>query len=294
MADLAPLRQPQPQGYLSALPISAAQCRFFSKLAHSVCRLNIDPTKSDFLQLRLSRRIRALALEGFDAYIALLLSDPSGPEVQHFVEAMTTHTTAFFRERHQYNWLVAEGLGLLGATGAGFDRPLTVWSAACSTGVELWSTAMLLAEAAGRPGGLRRYELHGTDISRAILRKAAAATYTEEETAGLPEDLRKRYMMRSKAADVRGHLYRIVPELRGTARFASCNLTNPASLPDLFADLVFLRNVLIYFEAAVQADVINAVADRIRPGGVLLTGHAEAVPVHPRLKSIGPSIYRKE
>lgn len=296
LADLSPARQPGVQGYLTSPPMSAAQCRFFSKLAHSVCRLKIDPAKADFLRLRLSRRVRALGLDGFDSYIDLLRSDPAGPETRKFIEALTTHTTAFFRERHQYDWLKAEGFALLGATGAGLDHPLVVWSAACSTGAELWSTAMLLADASSRPGGLRRYELLGTDISHAILRKASAATYTEEETSGLPEGYRARYLMRSKAKfeDIRGHLYRIVPELRSAGRFMACNLTDPATLPEISADIVFLRNVLIYFEAVVQAQIVNAVADRLRPGGVLLTGHAEAVPVHPRLRSIGPSIYRKE
>ncbi|MCR9151240.1 MAG: hypothetical protein NXH83_13785 [Rhodobacteraceae bacterium] len=276
--------------------MSAAQCRFFAKLAQAVCRLNIDPAKTDFLRLRLSRRIRALGLEEFDSYVDLLRSDPEGPEIRKFIEALTTHTTAFFRERHQYDWLDREGLAILGETGAGFDRPLTVWSAACSSGVELWSAAMLLAEAASRPGGLRRFELVGTDISHAILRKATAATYTEEETAGLADGFRVRYLMRSRAVfeDSRGHLYRIVPELRAKARFSACNLTDATSLPGLSADVVFLRNVLIYFEAAVQAQVIESVAERLRPGGILFTGHAEAVPVHPRLRSIGPSIYRKE
>lgn len=276
--------------------MSAAQCRFFSKLAQAVCRLNIDPAKTDFLRLRLSRRIRALGLEGFDAYVDLLRSDPEGPEIRKFIEALTTHTTAFFRERHQYDWLDREGLAILGETGAGFDRPLTVWSAACSSGVELWSAAMLLAEAANRPGGLRRFELVGTDISHAILRKATAATYTEEETAGLPDGFRARYLMRSKVTfdDLRGRLYRVVPELRAKARFSACNLTDAATLPGLSADVIFLRNVLIYFEAAVQAQVIDAVVERLRSGGVLFTGHAEAVPAHSRLRSIGPSIYRKE
>lgn len=296
MLEIAEPQRPGIPVHATLPPMSPSQCRFFSRLAHTVCRLAIDPAKADFLSLRLSRRVRALGLDGFDAYADVLRADPRGAEIRKFVEALTTHTTSFFRERHQYDWLERSGLKLLTETGAGFERPLVVWSAACSSGMELWSTAMMLADAAGRPGGLRRFELLGTDISRPILRKAAAATYTQDEVSGLPERYLHRYLMRSRApfqADG-GHLYRIVPELRGSARFEGCNLADPSTLPGVTADLVFLRNVLIYFEAAVQAEVIDAVVGRLHPGGVLLTGHAEAVPVNPRLRSIGPSIYRKE
>lgn len=276
--------------------MSVGQCRFFSKLAHTVCRLAIDPAKADFLSLRLSRRVRALGLDDFEAYASLLRADPKGDEIRMFVEALTTHTTSFFRERHQYDWLQGAGIEMLTATGAGVARPLTVWSAACSSGMELWSTAMILAEAASLPGGLRRFDLLGTDISRPILRKAAAATYAEDEIATLPDLYRQRYLMRSKAAvgTRGGHVYRVVPELRQTARFAACNLTEPSTLPAVAADIVFLRNVLIYFKADVQTQVIDAVVSRLNPGGVLLTGHAEPVAAHPRLHTIGPSIYRKE
>ncbi|MCU0906708.1 MAG: chemotaxis protein CheR [Rhodobacteraceae bacterium] len=276
--------------------MTPAQCRFFAKLAHTVCRLAIDPAKADFLSLRLSRRVRALGLDGFEPYARLLRDDPQGDEIRLFVEALTTHTTSFFRERHQYDWLDRAGLAMLAESGAGVARPLTVWSAACSSGMELWSTAMLLAEAASKPGGLRRFDLLGTDISRPILRKAAAATYAQDEIAGLPDLYRQRYLMRSRVpvGTRGGHVWRVVPELRQHARFAACNLTDPSSLPAVAADVVFLRNVLIYFKADVQAEVIDAVVGRLNPGGVLLTGHAEPVAAHPRLCAIGPSTYRKE
>lgn len=265
-------------------------------LARESAQLNVDPGKVDFLRLRLSRRLRALDLADFDAYEAMLRADPAGPERACLVEALTTHTTSFFREKHQYDWLAGDGLDLLGRDGRGFDQPLTVWSAACSTGAELWSAAMVLADRASRPGGLRRFRLFGTDISRPILRKAASATYTEEEIAGVPGGLVARFLMRSKA----GHgpdgkrFYRIAPELRTQASFAVANLTDPAGLPPIAADVVFLRNVLIYFEPAVQVQVVDAVAARIRPGGFLLTGHAEAIPPRPKLVPVGPSIYRRE
>jgi chemotaxis protein methyltransferase CheR len=276
--------------------LTPAQCRFFADLAREGAQLNVDPAKVDFLRLRLSRRLRALGLDDFDAYESLLRADPEGPERACLVEALTTHTTSFFREKHQYDWLAERGLDLLGEDGAGFDRPLTVWSAACSTGAELWSAAMVVADRASRPGGLRRFRLFGTDISRPILKKAAGATYAEDEIAGVSRDHQVRYLMRSKASHGKEgrRLYRVAPELRANASFAVVNLTDSAGLPPIAADVAFLRNVLIYFDPAVQVRVVDAVAARIRPGGFLLTGHAEAIPQRPNLLVVGPSIYRRE
>jgi len=278
------------------LRLTQAQCRFFTQLARERAQLNLDPTKVDFLRLRLSRRLRALGLEDFDAYEALLRDDPEGPEPACLVEALTTHTTGFFREKRQYDWLAGDGLDRLCDGGAGVSRPLLVWSAACSTGAELWSAAMVLADRAARPGGPRQFRLLGTDISRPILKKAAGATYAEDEIAGVSPEHRVRHLLRSKAdhGPGAGRLYRVAPELRSRAQFAPGNLTEPASLPAVTADLIFLRNVLIYFEPAVQAAVIDGVIARLRPGGFLLTGHAEAVPSHPDLAAVGPSIYRRE
>lgn len=296
MGDAAPRGAAAFAAAQPELRLTHAQCRFFAQIARDRAQLNLDPIKVDFLRLRLSRRLRALGLEDFDAYEALLRDDPEGPEPACLVEALTTHTTSFFRERRQYDWLAAAGVGLLCENGAGLSRPLLIWSAACSTGAELWSAAMVVADRAARPGGPRQFRLLGTDISRPILKKAAGATYAEDEIAGVPHDLRVRCLLRSKAGHGpdAGRLYRVAPELRSHAAFALGNLTEPASLPSVLADVIFLRNVLIYFEASVQATVIDAMIERLRPGGYLLTGHAEAVPSHPRLAAVGPSIYRRE
>jgi chemotaxis protein methyltransferase CheR len=275
--------------------ITPAQCRFFVGLARATARLNLDPAKTDFLQLRLSRRLRALGLSDFDAYEALLRDEPDGAEALCLVEALTTHTTSFFRESAQFDWLAGRGLDALTQAGAGFERPLILWSAACSTGAELWSAGMVLADAAARPGGLRRFKLFGTDVSRPILRKAASATYDEDEIAGVSADRRVRHLLRSRAPARDGRrFYRIAPELRERASFAVANLADEASLPPLAADVVFLRNVLIYFDAPTQAAIVQSVSRRIRQGGCLLTGHAEALTAQPGLRAIGPSIYRKE
>jgi chemotaxis protein methyltransferase CheR len=281
--------------FAAEFKLSRANCQFFAKLAAQVSSIRIDPAKEDFLQHRLSRRVRALGLEGFDAYVAMLCAEPTGPEINRFVEALTTHTTAFFRERHQYDWLAKDGIDMLAVIGAGTQRPAVIWSAACSTGAELWSAAMVFSEKAALPRGPRQFELVGTDISSRILKKAQNATYTEDEAIGISPVLLSKYFLRSKMqhAGMQGRLYRIVPELRSRARFLKANLLERDKLPQITADVVFLRNVLIYFEPEMQARAVDSVVERIASGGFLLTGHAEALAPHEALTCIGPSIYRK-
>lgn len=137
----------------------------------------------------------------------------------------------------------------------------------------------------------------GTDISRRVLRRAASATFTEAELAGLPDDYRRRYMMRSRrsVANAEQALFRVVPELRSQTRFASLNLIRPSPDFQLNADIIFLRNVLIYFEPADQIAALGTVLRRLRPGGFLMTGHSEALMETPKgMTQVAPSIYRKE
>jgi chemotaxis protein methyltransferase CheR len=277
------------------LKLSALECRFLAERAFAFAGVQIDPRNQDFFQLRVSRRLRMLGMDNFDDYMSLLESDGTGNETRCLTEALTTHTTSFFRECHQYEWLQREGLQRLSGSGAGFDRPLVGWSAACSTDAELWSAAMILEDAARARGGLRKYQLIGTDISRPVLKKAAGATYKEIEIDGLGDAHRCRYLMRSTTATdlEKRPYYRIVPELRQHAEFKWANLSNLSGFQDCAADVVFLRNVLIYFSEEVQQRALNGVIDRMRQGGILMTGHAEVVSPRPSLRMIRPSIYEK-
>lgn len=166
--------------------------------------------------------------------------------------------------------------------------PLTIWSAACSSGPELYS-AMMVARDLQRPGdGLMGI---GTDISRPILRRAERAVYTAEEISGLPEADRRAHLLRARnGADA----YRIARDLRERARWHLTNLVGLPDLPPFRAHAAFLRNVLIYFDAPTRDRVVRGVVARLAPGGYLLTGHSETlVAAHFGLSPVRPSIYRK-
>ncbi|MCT4557605.1 MAG: protein-glutamate O-methyltransferase CheR [Pelagimonas sp.] len=249
--------------------------------------------KVDFIRLRLSARLRELNLNSFSAYLNLLSTDTSGHEEKRLVESLTTHTTSFFREARHYDWLRDEGLAFL--TAKSKRDPLVVWSAACSIGAELYSAGMLLKEMSESGRSIPRVQLIGTDISEEILRRAACATYLEEEIAGLSQQRMQRFMWRSKKPLGRGGgvLYRLVPELRENVHFERANLQNLNSVSAFQADIVFLRNVLIYFSSSVQKQVVQNVIQRMSPGAVLFTGHAEPLSDNQALRQLRPTIYQK-
>lgn len=279
----------------SSAQLSSAHCRFIAEQTLRLSGVNVDPSKRDFIHLRVSKRLKALDLGTFDDYIGLLKSEADGSEARNLVEALTTHTTSFFREGHQYEWLEQEGLERLARTHPGGASPLSVWSAASSTGAELWSAGMVLMDAAKRNSGTGNFALIGTDISRRILKTAQNATYSKAETEGVSELRRSRYLMQSKQrfGASNQYYYRVVPELRKKSRFEIMNLSKLHGSRRFSADIVFLRNVLIYFEEATQRDVLDNVISRLRPGGILFTGHAEAVPPRSDLRVLAPSTYEK-
>jgi chemotaxis protein methyltransferase CheR len=273
------------------------EARALAELIRSHSGISLSPDRIDFLRGRLGKRLRSLGHRTFASYIRHISSAEGSQERLHLIEAMTTHTTGFFREAGHFDWLRHTALPEMAEHGCGKIRPLVVWSAACSIGAELWSAGMVINQFNLETGAALRFDLVGTDISRPILRRASEAIFTEDEITGLPEQLRQLYLLRGRQKP-RGAkawpLFRIAPELRNRARFSTANLLEPGTAPRIEADVVFLRNVLIYFTPEDQVRVVQTVASRIRSGGYLLTGHSEsAAQGATGLDRISTSIYRK-
>jgi chemotaxis protein methyltransferase CheR len=267
-----------------------AHVAIFARIARARAGIVIQGEKTDFLRSRLTRRMTQLGVADYDAYCALLEADE--PEQTLFIEALATHTTSFFREPAQYDWLRDVGIPELYAAGIGRARPLVYWSAACSNGAEGYSALMLTDWLRRLRYRDLRQRLIGTDISRQAIRLAERAVYNEEDVTPVPADMRRICVMRARARDGR---CRIIPELRALATWRVANLTDPATLSDIRADVAFLRNVLIYFDEAMQQRVIANVLSRLAPGGYLFTGHTETATTRRiGVTVIRPSIYRKE
>jgi chemotaxis protein methyltransferase CheR len=240
-------------------------------VVRDTCGIALTPGKRTMLEGRLRRRLRARELDTFAEYVRLL-HDPEIRicELQELVDAVTTNQTSFFREPAHFDYLAGEGLARLLPDAAG--RPLRAWSAACSSGEECYTLAMVLAETVPErvAGG---FSILGTDISLTVLRKATRAIYSETAVAPVPAPLRARYLLRARDHGL--GLVRVVSELRRMTRFGHLNLTDQTyRLPQPF-DLIFCRNVLIYFAPPLQRFILEQLCRHLRPGGILCLGHAD-------------------
>ncbi|MEO0621812.1 MAG: protein-glutamate O-methyltransferase CheR [Pseudomonadota bacterium] len=272
--------------------ISPTDLNVLATIAADEGGLSISTDKVEFLVARLSGQLTRLGLADFSEYAAHMRRDGTQQDKRLFIEALTTHTTSFFRERPQYDWMRDKALPAMLEEGAGTRRPFEVWSAACSTGAELYSALMLVANLRPKDQSPLLMRGVGTDLSHAILKRGKLGVYTKEEIDGIPVELRRRFLLSSRDGADR---YRIGPDLRKQATWTQANLTRAGDVGSISADIAFLRNVLIYFDAETRDRVLRNVIGRISPGGYLLTGHSETIDARSYgLTSIRPSIYHKE
>ncbi len=232
-------------------------------LIHARAGIALGEHKREMVYSRLSRRLRARGLTSFDAYLAPLERDADAPEWEAFVNALTTNLTAFFREPHHFP--------LLAAHVAALARPVSVWCAAASTGEEPYSIAMTLAETLGHHAGASR--VHATDIDTQVLARAQAGVYPAERVSALDATRLRRFFLRGRGPE--DGRVRVRPELARMVTFDVLNLRDPHwRLPVPF-DIVFCRNVMIYFDKSMQAQILQRLARCLVPGGLLFAGHSE-------------------
>lgn len=254
--------------------------RFF--LAASGIRL--ADTKKVLVCGRLARRLRELGLASYRAYMDFIEAPAGREERQTAVDLLTTNETHFFREPRHFEFLRAQ----LKSPALRSQRgPLRLWSAACSSGEEPYSLAMTLAE----EWGDRPWEVFASDLSTRVLDDARAGIYGSQRAAEVPPALATKYLL--EGIDEYAGRYRVDSALRQRTRFAQVNLMEPLPMMEPF-DFVFLRNVLIYFDSAAKKRIVESVAQRIRPGGLLFIGHAETLSgVTELLLPVVPTIYRR-
>ncbi|MEK6794806.1 MAG: protein-glutamate O-methyltransferase [Spirochaetota bacterium] len=263
----------------------------FSSYIESNFGIKMPPSKRSLLEGRLSRRIRALSLDSFDEYYEYLMGEGMNDEYIHFSDLVSTHKTDFFRERKHFDYLTASGLPVLTASGAGTSRPLTLWSAGCSSGEEPYTIAMTVAEYE-RTSRSIDYSILGTDVSAHTLAKGIRGVYHGRLIDPIPPALRERYLLRGRGD--KEDLVRVVPELRAHIRFKVLNFMDDVyDVPGPF-DVIFFRNVLIYFEKETQKRIIDKLASLLSDIGYLFIGHSESIfGMHGSLIPVAPTVYRK-
>jgi len=247
--------------------------------------IRMPPTKLTMLEGRLRHRMRDIGAASLADYCRdLFQEDGLQSEAVHLIDAVTTNKTDFFREPEHFSILVEQALpALVADRPAGPQAQVKLWSAACSTGAEPYTMAMVLA-AWRQHHASQRFAILATDLSTEVLRTARRAIYPEAMVSVVPPELRHRYLLRSR--DRSRRLVRIVPELRGLVSFARLNLMDAEYCVDRDFDVIFCRNVLIYFDKPTQHAVLQRLCRHLRPGGYLFLGHSEslagmALPLHP-------------
>ncbi|WP_422011643.1 CheR family methyltransferase [Roseateles sp.] len=262
--------------------ISDAEFTRFRDFIYETAGITLSASKKALVSGRLSKRLAAHGCESFAAYLDLILGGKVPGEMQVAVDLLTTNETYFFREPKHF-----ELLRKFAAQAAEARRPLRVWSAACSSGEEVYSIAMVLDDVIGAQG----WEVMGSDISTRVLKRARTGHYPLERTRHVPADYLRRYCLRG-FGDHDGSLL-IQRPLRDRVQF--CHLNLMESLPKAGSyDLIFLRNVMIYFNGDTKRQVVSRVLSVLKPGGHLLIGHSENLNgINDEVVAVAPSVYRK-
>jgi chemotaxis protein methyltransferase CheR len=276
---------------LTGLRISDKDFSRFSQLIYDVCGIKMPPHKQSMLEARLRKRLRFLGLSSYEDYRKYLFSqDGMVDELTSMIDVVTTNKTDFFREPRHFDFLIGTVLpSLIPLNGAGIDRPLRLWSAGCSTGEEPYTLAMFLEEFLWQNKRLT-YQIIGTDISTQVLEKAVIGIYHRDKIEPVPENLRKKYLLKSR--DKSDPKVRIIPEIRAKIKFHRLNFMDEKFNIADRQDVIFCRNVIIYFDRQTQERFLNRLCDCLQPGGYLFMGHSETLSGMPLpLKQLAPAVY---
>jgi chemotaxis protein methyltransferase CheR len=260
-------------------------------LVYAQAGIHLGAEKRIMIEQRLRPRLRSLGLDSFRHYCDYVFSSAGQrDEMVHLLDAVTTNKTDFFREPQHFDYLTKKALPEI-APGRGAGRPLVVWSAGCSTGEEPYTLAMVLSEYAKTSPGFR-FKLLATDICTTVLEKANLAVFKSEAVAPVPKDLLRKYFLRSR--DRTSNLLRVVPELRNLVEFRQLNFKDPDYCLAEKPDILFCRNVIIYFDRQTQEQILQRLADQLVPGGYAFLGHSETLHgLDVPLTVAGPAVYIK-
>lgn len=273
-----------------ALVLSRDSFNRFATFIRKELGIKMSEAKVPMLQSRLMRRLRQLNLDSLEQYQDYLFTSAQAEEERiYFIDAITTNKTDFFREPTHFEYLVSTALQNLAPAEA--EWRLRLWCAGCSSGEEPYTLAMVLSEYEREHHGFS-FSILATDISTRVLDHAKAGIYDESRVEPVPMHLRHRYLLRSR--DPQRHLVRIIPELRQRITFRRLNfMDEDYRLREVF-DIIFFRNVMIYFDKPTQEVVIQKQCRNLRKDGYLFVGHSESLAgLNVPVAITGSAVFRK-
>lgn len=253
--------------------------------------IKMPPVKKVMLQSRLQKRLKFLGLHSFDTYCDFLFSPDGKAEIVEMINAVSTNKTDFFREPAHFDYLVEHVLPQFQDSSSSAASMFNVWSAGCSTGEEPYTLAMVLMDFASQMRDFQ-FKIMATDISTRVLDHARKAIYKESNISPVPVSLRQKYILRSKDRS-KGQV-RMHPAIREKIMFQRMNFMDDSfNLPHKF-DVIFCRNVVIYFDVATQGKLFRKFADQLRPHGFLFIGHSETLNgLDLPFRAVFPTVYQK-
>ena len=255
--------------------LSDRHFKAFAEIIETRVGIRLPPAKRTMVEARLRKRVRALDLADVDDYAKHVFERGHlEAELPDLIDCVTTNKTDFFREPSHFEFVREVAVPSLLKIHAAAIADLKIWSAACSTGAEAYTIAMVLHDMPGFRKDFR-FSILGTDISNDVLREAKAAIYPTAFIEPVPPAMQQRYVLVAREAG-RG-VARIAPELRATTRFERLNFMDPHYPVDQDVDVIFCRNVLIYFDKPTQKAVVERLVRHLRPGGYLILGHSESM-----------------
>jgi len=267
--------------------LSDAQFRAISTLVKSICGIDLHDGKKELVKARLAKRIRLLRLRTFDEYITFVRDDAGGNELTTMLDSLSTNLTFFFRETMHFDYLQSHAIPRLMEQRKS-QRRLRLWSAGCSTGEEPYSLAMMLLEHFPE---LRTWDVRilATDLSTRVLAQAREGAYDAGRVRQVPAPLAARYFV----PDAQRERFRVCDEVRSKIAFARLNLMEPWPMRGPF-DVIFCRNVMIYFDKPTQETLVRRFHGLLPPGGLLMVGHSESLTgIAHTFHYVRPAVYEK-
>ena len=270
-------------GHPSGAAITDQEFALFQRLIYKIAGISLSDAKKVLLVGRLSKRLKHYGFPTFSQYYRMLATGQHPEELQVMVDLLTTNETYFFREPRHFEFLRDEIIRPRRS-----PAPFRVWSAACSTGEEVYTLAMLLAETLPNTP----WEVVGSDISTQVLAKAEAGHYPLDRNEGIPPAYLVKYCL--KGVRAQSGTFLITPELKRRTRFQQVNLTLPVDAGIGDFEVIFLRNVMIYFDMDTKRKVVANLLPRLKSGGHLIIGHSETLNgIQQGLEPVRATIYRK-
>ena len=277
---------------LTAQTLSDKDYQTISSYIETNVGIKMPESKRVMIQSRLIPRLRQLKIGTFKEYLDYVFSSRDGnQELIFMINALTTNKTDFFREADHFSFLTSKVLPTLSKDG---KKSIKLWSAGCSSGEEPYTIAIVLKEfMRTNPGVLTSFSVKGTDISTKVLDKALHAVYDEATVANIPMDIKKKYFL--KSSDPSKKIVRIKPEIRNYCSFSRLNFMDQKyNINDTF-QVIFCRNVLIYFDKQTQEAIIRKLLSHLEIDGYLFLGHSETIfSMDLPLENVAPAVYIKK